>query len=252
MYYFKSLGSVILIAGSIILLSFAIISSKNKHPIVNASKGFAVVELFTSEGCSSCPMADEAIAKLLRKNTANTYILSYHVDYWNRLGWKDQFSQQAYSARQQQYARSLSLEGVYTPQAIINGTEQFVGSNESRLNNAVNNGLNNGMTSNLEITAVRKNNMLVIAYKISGKEAMLLNTAIVLAEATTEVKRGENGGRTLRHVNIVRDLRVTEANEAGELTMELPGELINKPFKLIAYTQAKRSLKVFGAHEVDL
>ena len=141
---------------------------------------------------------------------------------------------------------------MYTPQVIVNGTEQFVGSNESRLNSAVNNGLNNGMTSNLEITAVRKNNMLVIDYKISGKETMILNTAIVLAEATTEVKRGENGGRILRHVNIVRDLKVTEANEAGELTMKLSEELINKPLKLIAFTQAKQSLKVFGADEVDL
>jgi hypothetical protein len=251
MYYNKSLGSFILIAGSIILLSFAIIKSNKKHPSAKAAKGFAVVELFTSEGCSSCPSADEAIAKLLSKNIVNTYILSYHVDYWNRLGWKDQFSQQAYSARQQQYARSLSLEGVYTPQAIVNGTEQFVGSNESRLNNAVNSGLN-GATSDVNITAARKNSSLVIDYKISGNETLLLNTAIVLLEATTEVKRGENGGRTLRHVNIVRDLKVTEAKGSGELTMELPAELINKPFKLIAYTQAKQSLKVLGADEVDL
>jgi hypothetical protein len=119
--------------------------------------------------------------------------LSYHVDYWNRLGWKDEFSHQAYSVRQQQYARYLSLEGVYTPQVVVNGTVEFVGSNESRLNNAVSNGLNNGTVSNLSITAVRQSNSLVINYNLTGTEALVLNTAIVLPEATTQVKRGENG-----------------------------------------------------------
>jgi hypothetical protein len=242
---------IILIAGSITLFSFVFISPVKTHPTAKA-KGFAVVELFTSEGCSSCPAADAAVAKLLRKNIANTYILSYHVDYWNRLGWKDEFSHQAYSARQQQYARYLSLEGVYTPQVVVNGTVEFVGSNESRLNNAVSNGLNNGTISNLSITAVRQSNSLVINYNLTGTEALVLNTAIVLPEATTQVKRGENGGRTLQHVNIVKDLKVIDAKGSGELTMDLPKELKNKPFKVISYTQSKQTFKVIGADEVDL
>lgn len=244
---------IILIAGSITLLSFVFTSANKIHPTAKAkAKGFAVVELFTSEGCSSCPAADAAVARLLRKNIANTYILSFHVDYWNRLGWKDEFSQQAYSARQQQYARYLSLEGVYTPQVVVNGTAQFVGSNESSLNNAVSNGLNNGTASNVNITAVRQNNSLVINYNLTGNEALVLNTAIVLPEATTQVKRGENGGRTLQHVNIVKDLKVTDAKQSGELTMNIPRELMNKPFKVIAYTQSKQTFKVIGADEVDL
>src|SRR3954452_5453128 len=98
-----------------------------------ASKGkaFAVIELFTSEGCSSCPPADELVSRLLSENKQNIYILSFHVDYWNRLGWKDSFSDPAFSARQKQYANYLSLDGVYTPQIVVNGEHQFVGSDES-------------------------------------------------------------------------------------------------------------------------
>lgn len=86
-----------------------------QHKNDNTNNKFAVVELFTSEGCSSCPPADEAMAELLKKNNPNIFILSFHVDYWNRLGWKDEFSKHSYFERQQQYARYLSLEGIYTP-----------------------------------------------------------------------------------------------------------------------------------------
>lgn len=217
-----------------------------------ANKGFAVVELFTSEGCSSCPPADAAIAKLLSKQIKDVYILSYHVDYWDRLGWKDEFSQQVFSARQQEYARHLSLDGVYTPQVVVNGSAQFVGSNESALSKAISDGINNGSSSNIHITAKKTNNTVAVSYNITGTEPILLNAAIVLPEADTKVKRGENGGRTLHHVNIVSNLKVTEAKGAGELTIEIPTQLTGKTLKIIAYTQAKQSFKVLGADEVNL
>ncbi len=238
---------------SLILLSFAFIRiGKKPHSFNPIEKRFAVVELFTSEGCSSCPSADAAIAKLLNKNIQNIYILSYHVDYWNRLGWKDEFSKHEFSERQQQYARYLSLEGVYTPQVIVNGAVEFVGSNETILNGAISNELKNGSVSNLNIKAQKVNNTLVIEYHISGNQPIILNIAIVLPQATTVVKKGENGGKTLQHVNIVRELKVTEAKGAGQLTMDIPKDLINKPFKVIAYAQARQSFKVTGADEVDL
>lgn len=245
-------GGVLITVVVMLLISNGFINKKNPAAIRTAGKGFAVVELFTSEGCSSCPPADAAIAKLQKKNLANTYILSFHVDYWNRLGWKDEFSRQAYSARQQQYARYLSSGGVYTPQVIVNGTVEFVGSKENVLNNTVNNDLNNKTESNVNITAQRKNSTVSVHYNINGSEVLLLNTAIVLPEAITEVRRGENGGRTLQHVNIVRDLKVIETTDSGEFTMEIPEDLTNKPFKVIAYTQAKQTFKILGTHEVAL
>ncbi len=217
----------------------------------NKNKGFAVVELFTSEGCSSCPSADVAIAELLAKKNPNVYILSFHVDYWNRLGWKDQFSKHEYSERQQQYARYLSLDGVYTPQVIVNGTNQFVGSNQSQLNAAIKLGLQNQQGADFELTAQKKNNSISITYNIEGNDAVILNTALVQPQASTQVKSGENGGRTLNHVNIVRELKATIAKGAGELIIDIPKELSNTSFQLIAFTQSKKNFKVLGAEQVN-
>ncbi len=94
--------------------------------------------------------------------------------------------------------------------------------------------------------------MVLVSYSLVGTEAMLLNIAIVLPEAITKVKRGENGGRTLHHVNIVSNLKIIEAKGTGELTVEIPYQLTGKPIKIIAYTQAKQSFKVLGADQVDL
>jgi hypothetical protein len=244
---------IILIAGSFILFSFVVIMrDKKKIETKAVSKGFAVVELFTSEGCSSCPAADELISRIKSENKKDVYILSFHVDYWNRLGWKDVFSKQEYSARQQNYARSLSLQGVYTPQVIVNGANEFVGSDENSLNKFISKGINNGSESNIKITAIRKNNFIEIHYDIIGNEKIFLNSAIVLPEATTQVKRGENGGRTLHHVNIVKEFKVSEAKGSGDLRMEISKELIDKPLKVIVYTQTKQNLKILGADEVDL
>lgn len=251
---FFSLKSLLLLAAaSLTLLSFALINSQKKtKQIIAGEKGFAVVELFTSEGCSSCPTADAAIARLLVKKIKDVYILSYHVDYWNRLGWKDEFSDHQYSERQQQYARQLALEGVYTPQVIVNGSTEFVGSNESALSNAIVNSINNETASNLHITAEKKNDVALIKYSITGNETQLLNAAVVIPEADTKVKRGENGGKTLHHVNIVSKLKVTEVKGSGAITIEIPAQLTGKPIKIIAYTQSKQSLKVLGADEVQL
>src|SRR5512140_995429 len=108
----KPLKIAITIAGIAVTIAlttaFANIRKSNLNISTTAAKGFAVVELFTSEGCSSCPPADALIAKVLKENSDKPiYILAYHVDYWNRLGWKDAFSDAAYSDRQKQYARWL-------------------------------------------------------------------------------------------------------------------------------------------------
>lgn len=211
------------------------------------SNGFAVVELFTSEGCSSCPSADVTVAKLLSKHIDNVYILSYHVDYWNRLGWKDPFSHAAFTARQSQYSRSFSLNTIYTPQVIVNGSSEFVGSNEVKLNTVVENNINNGVRSGLQVETERKDNQLVVHYNISSQEPVLLNMAFVQPEATTSVKSGENSGKTLHHVNIVRALNIVEVKGKGFLTLEIPKQLTAIPLEFIAFTQSKQQLRVLGA-----
>lgn len=247
----KYLSFALIVAGLIILTIVGFIPVK-KTMHTTAKKGFAVVELFTSEGCSSCPSADETVARLLSKNIDNVYILAYHVDYWNRLGWKDPFSNAAYSQRQNQYAAKFDLNSVYTPQVIVNGASEFIGSDEDKLTNTVENNLGKQSAQNISISTTRSNNIVTINYDIDGSEAELLNIALVQPEATTSVKRGENGGRTLHHVNIVRALKTIDANGKGSVTMEVPNELTGVTLQLIAYTQSKKSFEILGADKKAL
>lgn len=218
----------------------------------STKKGFAVVELFTSQGCSSCPAADETVARLLSKNIDNVYILSYHVDYWNKLGWKDPFSKAEYSQRQNQYAAKFELNSVYTPQVIVNGTTEFVGSNEAKLTSTVEINLGKEPPQNISISTTRNNNNVTINYDIDASEAVLLNLAFVQPEASIAVKRGENGGRTLHNVNIVRALKTIDAKGKGSVTMEILSELTGVKLQLIAYTQSKKSFEILGAEKKSL
>lgn len=253
--YFMKIEKIrtpVILAIAIITMVFFAFDTKRiafkKKPA--AAKGFAVIELFTSEGCSSCPSADALVSKVSHENNENVYVLSFHVDYWDRLGWKDAFSQAAFSERQKQYARHLSLDGVYTPQIVVNGIDQFVGSNETHLRSSIN---NTQSGSDLTIEASKTNNASIhLSYKIADK-AGLLNIALIQPEATISVKRGENGGRKLSHVNIVCELKTIEATaNTGNVDIEIPAELREIPFKVIAYTQQKNTFKITGAAQVLL
>src|SRR5258705_10125837 len=134
----KNTVLVIFVISQILFSSYKKQSSVNKF--THAPEGFALVELFTSEGCSSCPPADEAVGRL-NGWKKNVYILSFHVDYWNYLGWKDLFSSSAYSNRQQNYGNLFHLSSIYTPQIVVNGSVQFVGNDEARLRSTIENDL---------------------------------------------------------------------------------------------------------------
>src|SRR5580765_4213272 len=118
----------------VVTASFSCYSSNKKTDTgIAAGNGFAVIELFTSEGCSSCPPADEAMIDIENEFKKNVYVIGYHVDYWNYLGWKDIFSNAGWTDRQKAYAQELKLNNIYTPQVVINGSSEFVGSDVNRL-----------------------------------------------------------------------------------------------------------------------
>ena len=139
--------------------AFITINTKDSFKPKEPGKGFAVVELFTSEGCSSCPPADALVARVQKESTNKpVYILAFHVDYWNRLGWKDVYSSAEYSARQNQYANWLNLSSeVYTPQAIVNGHTEFVGSEEGTLRKAIQAGLQKSASTPLTLSDDKAN-----------------------------------------------------------------------------------------------
>ncbi|SEB20971.1 DUF1223 domain-containing protein [Pedobacter hartonius] len=181
-------------------------TSELRQPVRN---GFAVLELFTSEGCSSCPPADALVAKIETENKdRSVYVLAYHVDYWDRLGWKDTFSERIFSQRQGQYAKWLRLGSVYTPQIVVNGSKEFVGSEEKTLRDAIAASLSEAGNTKLGISlSGHMGESLIMDYQINQPTSGYnLLVAFITPNARNKIERGENKGRTLSHVQIVRSL----------------------------------------------
>ncbi|MEO8770822.1 MAG: DUF1223 domain-containing protein [Ferruginibacter sp.] len=219
-------------------------TTSQNSPANKTLKGFALIELFTSEGCSSCPPADELVNKLSKEKKDNVYILAYHVDYWNRLGWKDKFSKAAYSKRQQDYSELLNLNGPYTPQIVVNGKEEFVGSDKTSLYAAINKTTaeNNDNSIYIYINATVKNNEISVSYKASKVDNASINFALVELANSSQVKSGENEGRFLQHTNIVTDLKSLPASgNENEISFSKPADksFIASNYKLVAFLQKK-------------
>jgi len=233
---------ILFLAGLIAIgICFAFTFKSPKAAKMNANTGFALIELYTSEGCSSCPPADRLVAKIQRAYQGQeVYILAYHVDYWNHLGWKDEFSSAQYSERQRGYSNYLNLDGVYTPQAIINGKTEFVGSDEVKMKSSIQVALGRGTSaalrlSNLKITGAKAS----VQYHTSGIQGNNnLFLAVIEKYAQTNVKSGENGGHTLAHINIVRKLEsVGLKSDTGHAEMNLPDGFNTKDWGVIAFVQ---------------
>jgi len=221
-------------------------------PPARPGAGFALVELFTSQGCSSCPPADEVVAHIARLYPANVLVLSFHVDYWDRLGWKDAFSSAEYTRRQKQYAEVMGLTSIYTPQVILNGDKEFLGSDEKKLKEAINSGIAGVTAPPFAASAKNNDNKTVtVAYNRTAKDKTDLHIALVEIFAETAVKKGENAGRQLQHVNIVRAL--ADAKRAsGTTTLNIPAGLSAKDCRIIAFTQDPGTLHVTSATEIPI
>ena len=193
--------------------------TRNYAPEETAATGapFAVAELFTSQGCSSCPPADRVLAEL-RDRAARTgepiHVFSFHVDYWNYLGWADPFSSPHFSARQTDYTDRLEVR-TYTPQLVINGQTELIGSRSEQVTAAIDAALARPAKDyGLEVSAVRLGDTVRVTYSLSEPAPHLRAVALLVDErAESEVTRGENRGRKLVHVNVVRDMAVAETRD---------------------------------------
>jgi hypothetical protein len=221
------------------------------EPPDGGAGGIAVVELFTSEGCSSCPPADEVLGDLSRRNDRSIYPLGFHVDYWDSLGWPDRAASPENTARQRAYAGAFGAGGLYTPQMIVNGTEQFTGSERARADAAVGRALARPASVRLSIYPRRTGSEAVtVDYEAQGAPAgSVLNIAVVEREVSTPVLAGENAGKTLRHSNVVRAFVAAPLSvAAGSVSAQLPARWPRDGAEVIAFVQ--RSSAVGGAMPV--
>jgi hypothetical protein len=219
----------------------------------------AVVELFTSEGCSSCPPADAVLADLVGAEARGVFALAFHVDYWDGLGWPDRFASPQSTARQREYARSFRAEGMYTPQMIVGGTEEFAGSNRDRAASAVARALGQPAGAQLSIAPHRTgSDTLSVDFVAAGAPAgSTLTVAVVQRSASTKVGAGENAGKTLRHANVVRAFSVVPLTGAkGSTTLALRAPLAREDGEVIAYVQrsseGSRGMPVIAAMSVPM
>jgi len=237
-----------------VLASAAFISANLlKKPDANG-KGFAVIELFTSEGCSSCPPADELVARIQKESAGKpVYILAYHVDYWDHLGWKDQFSSGDFSKRQRDYASYLHLQSVYTPQIVVNGKTEFVGSEEGTLRNAIRTSLEKPASVQLGLSVLKSDkNHVSLKYSVEGADKnSVLFIVLLQKHAQTRVMRGENAGHTLSHVQIVSKLqRVSITGASAVVNIAVPKRADNQ--EIIGFVQNTATGAITGATRAEL
>ena len=226
---------------------------------LSAASKPVVVELFTSEGCSSCPPADALLKRFDEQQPisgAQIIVLSEHVDYWNHIGWKDPYSSKFFSDRQSAYSGNFGLATVYTPQMVVDGAAQFTGSDSETAKQEIEKARNR---QNVEVSisdisfqsGVVRARVHADRLADNGRSAEVL-VALALNHAESQVLRGENSGRHLSHAGVVRQLvkagSVDQARAfAGEVKLELaqPGEAAN--LRVIAFVQQSGQKQILGA-----
>jgi hypothetical protein len=222
-----------------------------------------VVELFTSQGCSSCPPADRLLARIGEESGGRVVPLSFHVDFWNHDGWTDPFSGREWTERQVAYARALRVGQVYTPQAVVDGGAEMVGSDGASLEAAIAAAAARP-AAEISLRVEPAASKVLVEAEVSCPEALRgrkldLMLAIFETGLVTAVGRGENGGHTLRNDYVVRSLRrgarVT-AEGAGPTrhtqTLALASDWKREHLGVAAFLQDPRSLEIRGASSMFL
>ncbi len=253
---------------TLVLLTIALLSGRSEdmgapEAAAGEPSGPVLVELFTSEGCSSCPPADALLMRLDQEAKvagAEVIVLSEHVDYWNHIGWTDPFSSAQFSERQRTYAGALDSE-VYTPHMVVDGQEDFVGSDERRARAAITRA-SRRPKAKVEIRNAGRSadGKFRVALRVSELPANAkgdLVLAITERNLSVAVPRGENSGRRLSHTSVVRRLeRVATLDGNREFTTEIEVALASawkvKDLRGVAFVQEGRSQRVLGAGQIQL
>ena len=184
-----------------------------------------VVELFTSQACSSCPPADAVLGRLVHEG--DVIALAYHVDYWNYLGWRDTFSSRKFTERQYGYARTLGRKNVYTPQAVIDGRDHAVGSDQRAIEHKLDAFAASGNGLSVPVTTRQSDGKITISV---GKGTGSANLLLVYFDnkSTVAIPRGENQGRTVTYWHVVRDVQTVGMWDGKAMQVALPAPVLKR------------------------
>lgn len=230
-------------------------------PLIWAPRIPVLVELFTSEGCSSCPPAERLLEALDEKQPfsgAELVVLSEHVDYWNSDGWVDRYSSHVFSERQRWYADQFGLDSVYTPQVVINGAREAVGSDTVGIRKAVDAEIRSTKIALTLSNTARDGNRIKLRLTAGALTSTGGMATVYIAVADSKVQShvgaGENGGRLLTHVAVVRVLSAVGTVKPGvsfsrDMEMRMPSPLPSNGLRVVAFLQGNKSHKILGVTE---
>jgi hypothetical protein len=252
--------------GAIAIVAGALTLHLRAQNATNPPRVSVIVELFTSEGCSDCPPADSVLTRLASQppQGADVIALGEHVDYWDRQGWRDPFSSAGFTARQTDYVRALNLQSAYTPQMVVNGRDEFVGSDYSRAVDAIAKAARDAahrLTVSLTLDPAR--NGIVPAHVKIDSASGTRGSADVFVAVTEDglqshVTAGENRGRDLKHSAVVRSLTriATVAPKSrtwsggGEITLD--GRWKTGAVRIVAFAQDHDRREILGATSASI
>jgi hypothetical protein len=234
-------------------------SNQTKNQTNSDKKAFVLLELYTSEGCPTCPPADANLAFLEKEQPfvqAEIITLALHVDYWNSLSWKDQYSSPMFSRRQQIYSLALKTGSNYTPQMIVDGQTQFVGTNMARAHKAI-----------LEAAKIQKATIEIAPatdkYKIKISDIPAHGAATIFLAITEDnlpssFKNGENSGKRPEHISVVRELKslgfltAEQKNLELETILQIQTAWKKENLKLVVFVQDNASRKILGVGRIEI
>jgi hypothetical protein len=237
----------------------------------NIVRSPVIVELFTSEGCSSCPPADAVLTQLQKTQPvagAEVIALSEHVDYWNYIGWSDPFSSAAFSARQETYAQAFGHERIYTPQMVVDGRTEFVGNSLDKAREAVAKAARSPKADvriiipqtkgEKDKQVIRLNASVKNVPPITKGDVAEVILAITEDQLSSNVSRGENSGRKLAHTAVVREMRALGAVDPAtrsfdsETTAVIANGWKRDDLRLVVFVQVRGHRRVLGASALNL
>ena len=241
--------------------------SDGPAPAPPSGHAVVVAELFTSEGCSSCPPADAVLSTLIREHplpSVEVVGLGEHVDYWDHLGWRDPYSSSAFSSRQSEYAaRVFKSSSIYTPQLVIDGQYEAVGSDVAAIRKAIVRAAN-APKAEVLVDAAPDNVRIAVRVQINSQPGVVLHdrgdvvVAMTQDRLVDEVARGENRGRKLAHSAVVRSLTTIgsvaapQAGFSGTASLPIAAQWKTPDMRVIAFLQERGSRRILGAGSATL